>query len=62
MTIECSQSVHSIVSTLHQNARCEPDGCGKRGAKIAAGLPKIEHMCYTLESNSTFTIRGRSVN
>ena len=34
----------------------------KRGAKIAAGLPKIEHMCYTLESNSTFTVRGRSVN
>ena len=32
----------------------------KRGAKIAAGLPKIEHMCYTLESNSTFTVRGRS--
>ena len=31
----------------------------KRGAKIAAGLPKIEHMCYTLESNSTFTVRGR---
>jgi len=47
MTIECSQSVHSIVSTLHQNARCEPDGCRIVEQKSQRDFPK-SNICVIL--------------
>ncbi|RGH08189.1 hypothetical protein DWW59_02365 [Firmicutes bacterium AF16-15] len=47
MTIECSQSVHSIVSTLHQNTRCEPDGCRIVAQKSQRDFPK-SNICVIL--------------